>query len=187
MPEKWSKEWGTAAEENVSPRLWFVLCVFERRADGMFWWLSAYWQASEANANCRANLATSLFTLGIKLKNTASNFIPGLPHHHSQCDIYSLAWCPFSLPLPLTQSLALLLDNTLRSKRGWWRAENDASFLKGMEIYLSMGLTTKSLTLHLIWILNYFSTTRDKYSRLFCPSFSCLCIIGRIYIKRYTP
>lgn len=72
--------------------------------------IRAYWQASDANANCRSNLATSLFTPGIKLKNTASNFIPGFPHHHSQCDIYSLARCPFSLPLPLTPPpLSLLI------------------------------------------------------------------------------
>lgn len=85
--------------------------VSERGAAGMFWWLWASTQTSDDNANWRSNLVTSLFTLGIKLKNTTSNFIPGFPHHTSQCDIYLLARCPFFLSL--TPPFTPLAGNTV--------------------------------------------------------------------------
>lgn len=84
--------------------------VSECGAAEMFWRLWAYWQTLDDNANRRCNLATSLFTLGIKLKNTTSNFIPGFPHYTSQCDIYLLVRCPFFLSL--TPPFTLLTDNT---------------------------------------------------------------------------
>lgn len=142
----------------LSACLWFVLWVFEWRAEGMFWWLSAYWQACDVNANGRSNLATSLFTLGIKLKNTASNFIPGFLHHHSQCDIYSLAWCPFSLPLPLTPSFSLLIDKTVCSKQGrsgkWCQLYTEWKYI--------CLLTMKSFPFPHTWRVNYFPASRDK-------------------------
>lgn len=47
--------------------------------------------------------ATSLFTVGITLNNTASNFIPGFSLHSSQNDIYMyFNALPFFFPLPTT-------------------------------------------------------------------------------------
>lgn len=160
-------------KQSVSLQLSVVCCASEWTAEGMPWRLSAYWQASDTDTNCRSNLATSLFTTGIKLKNTASNFIPGFPLHHSQGDIYSLARCPFSHPLPLTPphspslslSRALLTDNKLSCKQGWLRAENDASVTQNG----NMGLTMKSFPFPHTWTLNYYSTARDN--SLFCLIF----------------
>lgn len=64
----------------------------------MFRGLSAYWQDSDDDAIRVFNLAASLSTLGIKLKNTASNFIPGFLRRLLICDIYSLERCPFTVP-----------------------------------------------------------------------------------------
>lgn len=111
MPETRSKV------EQLSAFLWFASCVFQCRADGMFWRLSAYWQASDTNANSRSNLATSLFTLGIKLKNTASNFIPGFLYHRSAMWHLLASMMPFLSSSPF-DSLSLSLDNTLCSKQG---------------------------------------------------------------------
>lgn len=83
--------------------------------------------------NCSSNLATSLFTLGIKLKNRASNFIPGFLLLYSQSDIYSLVCSPFSLPPPL--SLSILTDN--KQQQGWLKAENDANVSQNQKYGIS--------------------------------------------------
>lgn len=170
-----NKKTGTEAKRLSLSFRGMCCCVFECRAGGMFRRLSAYWQASDTNANCRSNLATCLFTLGIKLKNTASNFIPGFPHRHTQCDIYSLAWCPFSPPLRLNPSLSLLADNAPRGERGRWRDENDAllkqewksDFFFKCEFYFPFPSYCS---------LNYLPTARDK--ALFCRS--CYCFHYRL-------
>lgn len=103
-------------EENVSLSVRVVVALSAKQ-QGCFGNSGRIDRLLTKNVNCRYNLPASLFTLGIKLRNTTSNFIPGFTHHPSQRDIYWLVRCPFSLPLYLSPSVLPLMDNVL------WRAE----------------------------------------------------------------
>ena len=102
-----------------------LLCVaLCRGAPRMFWWLSAYWQAPDDSANRRSNHGASLFILGIKLKNTASNFIPGFPDPLFTLWHLLTSMMPFLSPAPWLPSLA-----GKQTRRDGSRKKMDARFI----------------------------------------------------------